>query len=176
MKMYNDKNSAGLAKRLIPYSDKKKWCRPALAIFLVLQAGLVLAAAQGVSFDRAFAPQDGLVSQYEKPARDEICLNGTWRFLGDQNTEIPGGTAPPLPAWDTTPIKIPSPWNVNSFSMDQREQGGDFLTYPSYPKSWEKLPAAWMQQTVTVPDNWLGRRVVLHFGAVAGKFVVYVNG
>jgi len=176
MNMYNDKNSAGLAKCLIPYSDQKKWCRPALAIFLFLQAGLVLAAAQGVSFDRAFAPQGGLVSQYEKPARDEICLNGTWRFLGDQNTEIPGGTVPPLPAWDTTPIKIPSPWNVNSFSMDQREQGGDFLTYPSYPKSWEKLPAAWMQKTVTVPDNWLGKRVVLHLGAVAGQCVVYVNG
>jgi len=32
------------------------------------------------------------------------------------------------------------------------------------------------KKTVIVPKTWDGRRVVLHFGAVAGKFAVYVNG
>jgi len=132
--------------------------------------------APAVQFDRVFAPQDGLVSKYEKPARDEICLNGTWRFQGDENTEAPGEQPAVSQNWDTVPIKIPSPWNVNSFEMKERESGGDFCMYPSYPKSWENLKAAWMEKTVDVPGNWEGKRIILHFGAVAGKLTIYVNG
>ncbi len=79
-------------------------------------------------------------------------------------------------AWDATAIKIPSPWNVNSFAMNLEEQGGDFLTYPSYPASWEKMSAAWMEKSFSVPMAWADERILLHFGAVAGKLVVYVNG
>ena len=132
--------------------------------------------AEGVRFDRLFAPQDGLVSRYEEPLRQEICLDGRWKFQGDQNIQIPGAVALLPGAWETTAIKIPSPWNVNAFSMEEGEQGGDFRTFPSYPKEWEKLPAAWMEKDVAVPDSWAGRRIVLHFGAVAGELVVYVNG
>jgi hypothetical protein len=143
---------------------------------LILQSSLSSAIAQGVKFDRIFAPQDGLVSRYEKPVRDEICLNGTWQFQGDVNTTLPGDELPQLQGWDKTPIKIPSPWNVNSFVMDSRVQGGDFRTYPSYPKEWESLRAAWMEKTVVVPKDWTGKRIVLHLGAVAGDMTVYVNG
>jgi len=66
-------------------------------------------------------------------------------------------------------IKIPSPWNVNAFSVDSRAPGGDFRAYPSYPKEWENVKAAWMQKKVTIPKDWGTKRIVLHFGAVAGK-------
>lgn len=149
--------------------------------FLVLLAGFLayvwldlIAEAEDVKFDRAFAPQEGLVSQYEEPLRQEICLNGLWRFQGDTDTSIPGETIPPLTAWDKTEIKIPSPWNVNGFFAGKA--GGDFRAYPTYPKEWENLRAAWMEKMLSVPRNWEGKRIVLHFGAVAGKMVVYVNG
>jgi len=145
-------------------------------VILAIQWLPSLATAGGVEFSRPFAPQEGLVSRYEEPAREEICLNGSWRFQGDENTDIPGETASPPGAWEATAIKIPSPWNVNSFSMNLDEQGGDFLAYPSYPKAWEKVAAAWMEKTVTVPSNWADKRLILHFGAVAGDVVVYVNG
>ena len=32
------------------------------------------------------------------------------------------------------------------------------------------------RRSVNVPDSWNGKRIVLHFGAVGGKVVVYVNG
>src|SRR5271154_4038363 len=134
-----------------------------------------MALAGGVEFNRSFAPQDGLVSRYEEPARQEICLNGSWRFQGDKDTSVPGDTIPQLGEWDSTAIKIPSPWNINSFSMTGNEQGGDFRTYPSYPTNWEKLPAAWMEKTLNVPTDSADKRIVLHFGAVGGKLVVYVN-
>ena len=149
--------------------------------FPVLLAGLLayvwpvfFVDAQGVKFDRAFAPQAGLVCRYEDPFRQDICLNGRWLFQGARDTTIPGETIPDLGPWDETRIKIPSPWNVNGFFAGQ--PGGDFRAYPSYPKEWENLRAAWMEKTVTVPRKWEGKRVVLHFGAVAGDMTVYVNG
>src|ERR1039458_2175641 len=102
---------------------------------IVSQSNLFLAAADGVEFNRVFAPQGGIVSQYEQPARDEICLNGAWLFQGDENTKVPGEQSSAPQNWDKTPIKIPSPWNVNSLVMGDRVQGGDFCAYPSYPKS-----------------------------------------
>ncbi len=107
------------------------------------------------------------------PARQEICLNGSWQFQGTQDTSSPPAVPVPGP-WDKTAIKIPSPWNVNGFFLNQ--QGGDFRAYPSYPSSWEKLPAAWMEKTVNVPAAWNSRRILLHFSAVAGDLAVYVNG
>lgn len=74
---------------------------------------------------------------------------------------------------DPVPIKIPSPWNVNAFT-DQ--QGGDFVTYPSYPKEWEKAKIGWMRKKVSVPAGWDGKTLKLHFDAVMGKALVYVNG
>jgi Glycosyl hydrolases family 2, sugar binding domain/Glycosyl hydrolases family 2/Glycosyl hydrolases family 2, TIM barrel domain len=145
-----------------------------LAGLSILWIFTTLALSKGVEFNRPFAPQAGLVCRYEEPMRQEICLNGHWRFQGDPNTTVPGKTIPPLGEWDKTEIKIPSPWNVNGFFAGQ--PGGDFRAYPSYPKAWENLRAAWMEKTVTVPKEWEGKRIILHFGAVAGKMVVYVNG
>ena len=116
------------------------------------------------------------MSRYEEPVRQEICLNGSWQFQGTTDLAAPGNAAPQLGAWDKVSIKIPSPWNVNAFSMEGGMPGGDFRAYPSYPKEWEAIPAAWMQKTVTVPAGWRGKQIVLHFGAVAGKVIVYVNG
>ena len=148
-----------------------------LNCLLALQTSFSVALAEGVKFDRVFAPQDGLVSRYETSTRAEICLNGSWKFQTDSSTEVPGETIPQLGEWDKMAIKIPSPWNVNAFSMENGTMpGGDFRTYPSYPQSWEKAQAAWMEKTVNVPKNWDGKRIVLHFGAVGGKIVVFVNG
>jgi hypothetical protein len=58
--------------------------------------------------------------------------------------------------------------------MDHDMPGGDFRAYPSYPREWESLQAAWMKETFTVPKNWNGKRIVLHFGAVAGDMVATV--
>ncbi|HEX3801026.1 MAG TPA: glycoside hydrolase family 2 TIM barrel-domain containing protein [Verrucomicrobiae bacterium] len=133
------------------------------------------ASAEKITFDHVFAPQSGLVSSYEKPQRQEICLNGTWQFQADKDVSVPDAL-PKLGEWEKTAIKIPSPWNVNSFSMDREEDGGDFRAYPSYPKEWENVRAAWMQKTVTVPKEWAGQRLLLHFGAIGGNATVFVNG
>lgn len=141
----------------------------------------LLAPSQPITFPRPFAPSEGNVSAPELPYRAEICLNGRWQF---QPVAVPesfrqnSGNAPELPAptsagWDKTPIKIPSPWNVNAFNLGP---GGDFRSYPSYPASWSRVQLGWLRRSVTVPKDWAGKRFLLRFEAIAGNAEIYVNG
>jgi beta-galactosidase len=140
-----------------------------------------VAANAAVRFDRAFAPSLGVVAPVEKPGRDEICLDGLWRFQPEPvpSNWVPNkGQAPDLPAatdggWDATPIRIPSPWNVNAFNQGD---GGDFRCFPSYPKAWESAQMGWLRRSFRVPPAWSGRRIILRFDAVAGDAQVDVNG
>lgn len=140
--------------------------------------------AEPVRFPREFAPVSGLVLAMEKPFRQELCLNGRWQF---QPVAAPAGwtagkDAPPVltePAangWDTTPIKIPSSWNMNAFDSFQAVDGADYRSFPSYPAAWENVQMAWLRRAFDVPKGWQGLRLVLHFEAVAGECEVRVNG
>ena len=132
-------------------------------------------------FNDVFAPQEGYLRGPEKGIREEICLNGKWDF---QPVAVPSsyernrGEAPVLPqpttsGWDNVKIRIPSPWNANSFA---REQGPDHYDFPSYPKEWENVEMGWLRKEVDVPSSWTGKQIKLHFEAVAGFAEVYVNG
>lgn len=123
-------------------------------------------------FSHVFAPSEGLVNRTEKPYRDEICLNGSWDFQAIYGPEM---TMPQEDRWDDVCIKIPSPWNVNDFAYRDLE-GPDHRNYPSYPKEWDRVKQAWMRRTIDVPRDWGGKRIELHFEAVAGYTEVYVNG
>lgn len=130
-------------------------------------------------FNRTFAPQGGMVTDAEKPYRDEICLNGSWQFMpvtfakGVTPDEVKSPKLPTTGSWEKTPVKVPSPWNVNGFEPDG---GGDFRSYPSYPDQWKNVKAGWLKKEMKVPTEWAGNRIVLHFEAVAGYAKVFVNG
>ncbi|MDL2303012.1 glycoside hydrolase family 2 [Dysgonomonas sp. OttesenSCG-928-D17] len=115
----------------------------------------------------------GLVNDAEKPYRQELCLNGKWDFMPVYGTSPADFKVPDTFKKENAAIKIPSPWNVNNFTNGE---GGDFVAYPSYPKEWEKAQIGWMKKTISVPSDWSGRQVILHFEGVMGKTMVYVNG
>lgn len=138
---------------------------------------------QRLEYTGVFAPSEGLVKPTEKPYRQDICLNGLWQF---QKVELPAqfkegvDVVPELARmesgnWEKTPVKIPSPWNVNNFA-DEHGQGGDFLAYPSYPKEWESIKMGWLKRKFNVPQSWKGKQLILHFQAVAGDAEILVNG
>jgi hypothetical protein len=138
---------------------------------------------QHIEYRGVYAPSESLVKPQEKPYREDICLNGLWQF---QPVQLPAtfregvDAAPDLPGmhpdnWEKTPVRVPSPWNVNSFA-DNKGQGGDFRTYPSYPKEWENIKMGWLRKKFIVPANWNGKHIVLHFDAVAGDAQIMVNG
>ena len=129
-----------------------------------------------------FAPSEGLVNRTEKEYRKEVCLNGYWDF---QPVALPGsyvqgkGIAPELPlpkegAWSKTRIKIPSPWNINSFA-NRDVEGPDHRNYPSYPKEWEQVKMAWMKKMITIPADWDGQQIKLYFEAISGYTEIYIN-
>lgn len=106
--------------------------------------------------------------EWLSPTRPRLCLNGSWQFQGQKGEfTLPDGK------WDKVPIRIPSPWNVNSFS---RGIGGDFLLYPSYPPDWEAYQNAWHRRTFVIPPVMEGMRLFLRFEAVHYYCEVYVNG
>ena len=133
---------------------------------------------RGQPFTRVFAPQDGLTKPIEQPWRQEICLNGSWQFQPvalPANYDLQNGT-PLLPqpsndAWSSTPIRIPSPWNVNAFTYS-----GGVKTFESYPAEWEKARMGWLRRTFKVPTDWKDKRLIIHFEAICGSAQVFVNG
>jgi len=135
------------------------------------------AMGQSVKYNHDFAPQEGLIKHVEKPNRDEICLNGQWQFMPitlpkDITLEAIKSQKIPASGWDKTPIKIPSPWNVNGFTNGE---GGDFRSFPSYPEFWNDVKSGWLKKTIEVPADWSENRILLHFEAIAGYAKVFVN-
>ena len=144
-----------------------------------------------IPFTREFAPQEGQVTAPEQPYRSELSLNGRWQF---QPMPIPGGYVrdlgipPELPLpdparWETTLIKIPSPWNVNSWGGGRDVGAGtahpywpSSVTFPSYPPAWDGVEMGWLRRRFPAPSDWKGRQLLLHFEAVAGECRVLVNG
>jgi len=120
-----------------------------------------------------FNPLGNILNDTEKPCRDAICLNGSWQFMPVYETDIKKFVKPQNFHWETTAIKIPSPWNVNSYAQGD---GGDFVTYPSYPNEWEKATMGWMRKEFVLPTAWKTKRIILHFEAIAGFAKIYVNG
>ncbi len=120
-----------------------------------------------------FNPIRGFVNDAEKPLRDELCLNGKWQFMPVIETNMSKFVKPESFTWESVPLKVPSPWNINSFASGD---GGDFLAFPSYPKLWEKAQMGWMRKEFQLPANWTGKRIKLYFEAIAGFAKIYVNG
>ncbi len=148
-------------------------------------------AGARIEFDGEFAPAESWIRPQEGSARAELCLNGAWQF---QPVAVPAdfkrgaGEPPELPlpkgdGWDATPIKIPSPWNVNTWGGGRNVGAGterpfwpDSVYFPSYPEAWDKAEMGWLRRAFRVPSDWGERRVVLRFEAVAGDCQVLVNG
>ncbi|MET7509671.1 AbfB domain-containing protein [Streptomyces albidoflavus] len=90
-------------------------------------------------------------------------LNGEWEFLNppvDGSGNVNREAAPPL--GQTLPERILVPYPVESaLSGIQRNDNRDLMFY---------------RRTFTVPADWNGDRVQLHFGAVDHEATVWVNG
>ncbi|MFA5327474.1 MAG: sugar-binding domain-containing protein [Prolixibacteraceae bacterium] len=138
-----------------------------------------LSSAQPVRFSAGFAPTGDFVKPPEQPFRDAVCLNGYWQFMPAENAgelneeELKNPALPENPTWEKIPVKVPSPWNVNSFAQGN---GGDFVTYPGYPEKWDTIRAGWLMKKIPYDPRWKNKRLVLRFEAIAGYAKVFVNG
>jgi beta-galactosidase/beta-glucuronidase len=100
-------------------------------------------------------------SEYPRPQfvrPDWLCLNGEWQFEIDQGDS---GLERGIMQRDLkNRIVVP-------FAPESRLSGIENLDY---------LEVAWYRRSVTIPADWAGRRVLLHFQAVDYDTTVWVNG
>lgn len=130
-----------------------------------------------------FSTETGYLRPGEYDFRSEICLNGKWDF---QPVALPDGftageSTPELPLpdpqrWESVKLKVPSPYNINALVDGDGIPSGDFVCYPSYPKSWNLVKMGWMRRRLRVPEDWAGKNFLLHFEAVCGHCQVYIDG
>jgi beta-galactosidase len=106
-------------------------------------------------------------------------LNGTWKFhLAPNVAAAPqgfweGAAAPS--GWSD--IRVPANWELQGFGIP-------IYTNSKYPFSPVRPPFAPVDdnpigsyfRTFTVPTEWQGRQVTVHFGGVTSAFFVWVNG
>ncbi len=150
---------------------------------LLLGCSSSFLSGQGVHFGRDMAPAEGIVKPQEDGFREEICINGTWDFQVisvPADWDVDKGKPPELALpdasnWEVAPIKIPSPWNVNSILHDKSGGGMDSRTFPSYPEHWNQAKMGWLRKKVVIPASWKDKEVFIHLKAVAGDCRILVN-
>jgi beta-galactosidase/beta-glucuronidase len=111
----------------------------------------------------AFAAEDLPRSEYPQPQFERqqwLTLNGRWEFeYDDANAGL-----------------------AQNWAAGQRKLGRSILV-PFAPET--KLsgigdtgfhPWVWYRRSITIPPDWKGRRVLLHFGAVDYRAMIWING
>lgn len=116
-----------------------------------------------------------------------VSLNGTWKFNWVQNPQ-----KRPLDfykpefndqSWDN--FKVPANWEVNGYGVpiyvnQPHEFAGHAKRYgqlnPPYDIPEDYNPVGSYRKKFTLPENWSGRQVFIHLGAVKSAFFIWVNG
>ncbi len=120
--------------------------------FLIFFAALAFAAAQQIP--RPEYPQP----QFQR--EHWVSLNGQWEFEFDDRNQ---GLAEDWPAAAknlTRQITVP-------FCFESKRSGIGDTSFHQW---------VWYRRAISVPQAWSGRRVLLHFGAVDYRAMVWVNG
>lgn len=159
--------------------------------FLFLSFFLQSALGQGVVYNDDLSPAEGLMIKEERPYRDEICLNGYWdvqispmpKDWKQGHTPVPELLGPENDKWENVKIKIPSAFNVNDWGRGAKVGEGTNQPYapstvyfPSYPEHWIHARMGWLKKNFKLPESWAGKKIILHFEAVAGESRVFING
>jgi beta-galactosidase len=107
-----------------------------------------------------------------------LSLNGPWRFaFSTSPAQLPAGFQRPdfdVSKWKTIPV--PSNWEAEGYGQPLYNN----IDYP-FPPNQPFIPhdsnhVGSYRREFDVPEGWDGRRVVLHVGAAASAYYVWVNG
>jgi beta-galactosidase/beta-glucuronidase len=119
---------------------------------------------------------EGAVGERGRSSRSRI-LNGRWRFhYAPSPGAAPEGFAEPGfddSAWDC--ITVPGHWQLQGYGHPHYTN----VIYPfpvDPPRVPSEDPTGLYRREFSVPADWAGRRVILHFAGVDNAFTVWVNG
>ena len=130
------------------------------------------ARATSYSFDDEAKALDG-----NRETSRMVSLNGTWKFnFAEDAPQAPldfFNEGYDVSAWDD--MKVPSCWEMQGY-------GYPIYTNTKYPFPYRPPyicrdnPVGSYVRTFTVPQEWKGGRIILHFGGVYSGHQVWVNG
>lgn len=106
-----------------------------------------------------------------------LSLNGTWKFI----------YAPAIPqsekdfhsvtlddtGWNE--LEVPSNWEMKGFGTPVYANI-EYQWTPNPPYIDIDIPVGTYRKRFTVPENWNGKEIMLHFGSITGYAQVYLNG
>lgn len=141
------------------------WAMLALPRLAVAQdpSGSVLPPGVRAVWDPAKAARE------TTPTRERLCLNGLWRW---QPAAEDAGQVPTA-AWGY--YKVPACWPGLQDYMQS-----DYQTlYPN--PSWSKtklseVQSAWYERTITIPQEWAGRRILLDVEYLNSYAAIHIDG
>jgi len=140
------------------------WGTPALILSSSAQDQAAVALPPGVKagWDLAKAVHQ------TTPTRERVCINGLWRW----QPAAENSRSVPTAEWGY--YKVPGCWpGVQDYLQS------DYQTLYPHP-AWKDtklggVRSAWYQRTITVPQNWTGRRINLDAEYLNSFAVVYVD-
>ncbi len=104
-------------------------------------------------------------------------LNGDWKFqLVDKPESVPEGFFAPDYAdeqWDTIPV--PSNWQLQGYDKPIYTNV-KYPWSPDQPRVPEENPTGLYRMNFTIPEDWDGREIFIHFGGVDSAFYLWING
>jgi beta-galactosidase len=108
------------------------------------------------------------------PRPEVLDLDGTWDFAFSRSPGTETGTGTGTKASWTT-IEVPGCWTMQGF--DRPIYTNVVMPFPGpVPSVPEVNPTGRYRRTVTVPEGWAGRRVVLHVAGAETVLYVHVDG
>lgn len=149
----------------------------------VVSLGRMPMRATGFAFENKDLAQSG---DREK-SQFFLSLNGTWKFNWVQNPQ-----KRPMDFyktdfndqnWDN--FKVPSNWEVNGYGIPiyvnqpyeftgHAKRGGKLN--PPFDLPEDNNPVGSYRKKFNLPENWNGRQIFIHLGAVKSAFFIWVNG
>ncbi len=107
-------------------------------------------------------------------------LNGPWKFrwVAKPDDRPAGFFMPAFDAGAWNDIQVPSNWELQGYGQP---------IYVNIPYEWtrnpdpphiphDNNPVGCYRRTFTLPENWAGREVFIHLGAVKSGFYIWING
>jgi len=111
-------------------------------------------------------------------AQNYLTLNGLWQFklVEHSKARIAEFANETFDDNEWSNIRVPSNWELNGFGIPiYVNQAYPFAKNPPFIQQHDN-PVGHYRKTITLANDWLSQRVVIHFGAVKSAFYLWVNG
>lgn len=126
----------------------------------------------------AYSDRDGALMQ--DPVKSAVrSLNGMWKFHWSANPE----SRPvdfyrmDFDASDWSNLAVPSNWQMHGFGVPVYKNNGLIFSQKQFPEVPANFnPVGSYLKTVTLPDEWNGQQIFIHFAGVDAAFYLWVNG